>query len=131
MMTDQQLTQHLKRKQPQPAPAAWREEILDAAMEASENERPRTESRRSRFRHLGWAALAALWMMLVFSHYQGEREDQRLASYLAPSAFPAPLPLTGEQWEALLALLFTSKDQEERAPYREPTETHPQAYGPI
>ena len=130
-MNESQLTQHLREKHPSPAPQAWREAILEAAKTVP-IERPDIAKPSGQFiPHLRWAAIAAIWLLLAWSQFHGQREDERLASFLTPSSFPCPLPISGEQIEMLLAMLRDFERKTDQAlPYQE---IHPtfEAHGPI
>ena len=112
-MNERELTQNLRELIISPPPAEWRNEILTAAKKVAPFPAPKQETRRTQW--LTRAAMVIVWIGITLSHFQGEQEDSRLATYLAPSHLPCPIPITGEDIEWLVAQLFSPKKERPQA----------------
>ncbi|MEZ5326552.1 MAG: hypothetical protein R3F19_16010 [Verrucomicrobiales bacterium] len=101
-MNDHPFETRLRAHRQRKAPADWKADILQAAEAAASG------SKRKHLRSIAWATLAACWVLIGISHWQGELKDVQLAQGIAPpdpNHQPPPIP-SPEETEALFALLF-------------------------
>lgn len=115
-MNERELTQHLRELTLAAPPESWRDEILAESRTIVPLAQPKPTTTRAQW--LARAAVVFVWVGIAVSHFQGKHKDTRLATYLAPSHLPCPIPITGEEIEWLMAQLFpTKEDSQLQDPY--------------
>ncbi len=91
-------------------PDAWRQEILEAARESACPHQPVTESRSTPWWRVwlwpcpqAWAAVAAVWCVILALDLGVVRAERKQASQSAPPPVPAPVWMAFDEQRRLLA----------------------------